>query len=44
MGIVTDDFGDVDFGIVGLTHIEQLISNICCPCEDVVSSLLDKDV
>ena len=34
--------GDVDLAVAGLAHIEQLISNVCLSCEDVVS-LLDAD-
>ncbi len=30
-------FGDVDFDVVELAHIEQLISNVCLSCDDVVS-------
>jgi hypothetical protein len=34
--------GDVAFVAVELTHIEQLTSNVCRSCDDVVS-LLDVD-
>jgi len=36
-------FGDVDFDVVELAHIEQLISNVCRSCDDVVS-LFNADV